>query len=502
MKILSKLTVAASIAFGSLWASAQSAGDNFVKEADAKLQGKEYTTARYMYGKAYKAYTAESKIEKAVQAAVNMSALYHREGFFKEAFEHLGSAESQLKAYEEANNVQLPASHFLLARERERMYVKMRRPDAAHEHLERMRTFANAANDSTLNIDFLTESVKVYYTLGQNDKGEEAANKLIGIYLSANDFDTAKECYRNLIDMSVRTGNVHLTQKAYDKYVAWADSVAEVKAKQEHAALQKQLDDANATIADRDSSITAKNAIIIGLLILAAGLAAGLIFVTIALLRYMARSRRQKKAIATAQEHNELKNRFIANISAQMEPTLDTLPPNLPAAKALKEFAGHIQQLSELEATQTELYPTEQVNMSNFCEALAEEVRPKTAKDVTVTVTAPKMTAPINEEALGKVLTHLLNNAAEYTPEGGKISLEFKKRGPHNIQFLITDSGCGISEEDRETLFKPFATVRDLTEGDGLGLPICSLTVAKMNGSLRLDETFTHGTRFIVELHP
>ncbi|MDE6651518.1 MAG: sensor histidine kinase [Paramuribaculum sp.] len=502
MKILYRLFAVALLSFSATGVFAQSSGDNFVREADSKLQAKEYTTARYMYGKAYKAYAAESKIDKAVQAVVNMSALYHREGFFKEAFEHLNNAEFQLKAYEEANNVQLPASHFLLARERERMYVKMRRSESAREQLEKMRTYANAANDSTLNTDFLTESVKVYYSLGQNDKGEEAANQLIGHYLSANDFDTAKECYRNLIDMSVKTGNVHLTQKAYDKYVAWADSVAEVKAAEEHASLQKDLDEANVAIENRDSSITAKNAIIIGLLILAAGLAAGLVFVSIALLRYMARSRRQKKAIATAQEHNQLKNMFLANISSQMEPTLNTLPANLPAAQALKDFAGHIQELSELEASQTELYPVEQVNMSNFCEALAEEVRPKTAKDVTVTVTAPKMTAPINEEALGKVLTHLLNNAAQYTPEGGKISLEFKKRGPHNIQFIVTDNGCGISEEQRENLFRPFSTVRDLTGGDGLGLPICSLTVAKMNGSLRLDDTFTHGTRFIVELHP
>lgn len=502
MKILSRLfsVVLLSVSASTLWA--QSSGDSFVKEADAKLQAKEYTTARYMYGKAYKAYAAESKMDKAVQAVANMSALYHREGFFKEAFEHLNNAELQLKAYEQANEVEMPASHFLLARERERMYVKMRRAESAREQLEKMRAHAAAANDSALNVDFLTESVKVYYSFGQNDKGEEAANKLIGLYLSANDFNTAKEYYRNLIDMSVRTGNVQLTQKAYDKYVAWSDSVAEVKAAQEHAALQKQLDEANETIADRDSSITAKNAIIIGLLVIAGGLAAALVFVSIALMRYIARSRRQKKAIATAQEHNHLKNMFLANISSQMEPTLNTLSADLPAAKALKDFAGHIQELSELEATQTELYPTEQVNVSNFCESLAEQIRPKIASDVTLSVIAPKMNAPINEEALGKVLLHLLTNAAEYTPAGGKISLEFKKRGPHNIQFIVTDSGSGISEEQREYIFKPFSAVRDLTEGDGLGLPICSLTVAKMNGSIRLDDTYTHGTRFIVELHP
>lgn len=483
-------------------AAAESRGDQFVKQADAALEAKEYVKARYSYLKAYEAYTAQSDMAKAIPAAVNVAALYHRENFYKEAFETLNNAELHLSDYEKNNDKQLPALHYPIAREKQRMYLKLRKADSARDQLARMTTWANAAADSALNVDLLSASANVYYTFGQNDKGDAAVNQLIAAYLSANDFEKADKCYKDLIDMAVRTGNVRLTQRAYDKYVAWADSVADVKANARYAALQKQFDESQAAVADRDSSLTARTAIIIGLIVLAAILAGALIFVAIGMLRYMALSRRQKKAIATAQEHNELKNRFIANISAQMEPTLDTMPANLPAVKALKEFAGHIQQLSDLEANQTELYPTEDVNVSSFCESLGEAVRSKTAPDVTVVVNAPRMSAPINEEELRKVLTHLLDNAAEYTPAGGKITLDFKKRGPHNIQFIVTDTGCGIAEEHRANIFKPFASVRDLTAGDGLGLPICALTVARMNGNLHLDESYNHGARFIVELHP
>ena len=65
----------------------------------------------------------------------------------------------------------------------------------------------------------------------------------------------------------------------------------------------------------------------------------------------------------------------------------------------------------------------------------------------------------------------------------------------------MTDTGCGIPEELKDKLFKPFAEIKDLTQGDGLGLPICSLLAAKMNGSLTLDTTYTKGSRFILELH-
>lgn len=99
------------------------------------------------------------------------------------------------------------------------------------------------------------------------------------------------------------------------------------------------------------------------------------------------------------------------------------------------------------------------------------------------------------------ILLHLLQNAAEYTPAGGKIWLDFKKRGAHTHQFIVSDTGCGIAEEKRANIFKPFAEVKDLTKGDGLGLPICALIATRMNGSLTLDESYTKGARFILELH-
>ena len=101
----------------------------------------------------------------------------------------------------------------------------------------------------------------------------------------------------------------------------------------------------------------------------------------------------------------------------------------------------------------------------------------------------------------GEILLHLLQNAVEYTPEGGKITLDYKKRGQHTHQFLVSDTGEGIPEEKRDDLFKPFLEIRDLTQGDGLGLPICKQMALRMNGDLDLDPAFTKGTRFVLELH-
>ena len=130
-----------------------------------------------------------------------------------------------------------------------------------------------------------------------------------------------------------------------------------------------------------------------------------------------------------------------------------------------------------------------------------DQIRDRVKSGVTLTVNAPKMSAPIHREYVSHVLLHLLNNAAECTPEGGTIWLDYKKRGAHSHQFLVSDTGCGIPEEQRDDVFKPFREIKDLTTGDGLGLPICRQMALKMDGDLEIDPTFTKGTRFVLNLH-
>lgn len=499
---MKKIISAFLFAFCALAAVAQGRGESFLKQADQSMAAQDYIKARYFYLKAYEGFVLDGKHEQAVPCAINASALYYRENYYKEAFEKLLAAENMLNEAEQAAGKVNPAVHYPIARERQKIYLKLRNSERAADQLSRMKTWADQANDSTITLDFLTASAQQYYQFGQTDKGDAAVNKLISLYESRSDYDKADQCYKDLIDVATGTGNTRLITRSYEKYLAWADSVADVKSDARVAGLQQELDQANEDIDKRDSSLTAKTAIIVGLLILAGILAAVLIFGAILLLRYIALSRRQKKQIATAQAHNELKTRFISNIFAQMKPTLTTLPQELPAVKALESFAGHVQELSNLESTLSDLYPTEAVEMTRYTAELAEKIKDKVAPDVKIIVDAAKISVPVSEEPLTRVIDHILCNAARHTPAGGKIWLEVKKRGPHNIQFLISNTGTPIPAEKQSEIFKPFSEVRDLTEGDGLGLPICSLLVAKMNGKLRIDESFTAGTRFVIELHP
>ena len=480
---------------------AQSRADELMKQAQESLAKKEYIKARYLFLQAYNSFASQEEYTQAVECGVNASALYHRENYYKEAFELLRGAEQLVGTGEQKLKKKLPDLRFRINKERLQMYINTKNPARAKEQLNKLEETAKAAGNDSLSNDFLYTQADYHYTFGMNSQGDTAFKKLIEQYKQQKNYAKVDECYKTLISIARKANNAGLVARTYDKYIIWTDSVKALTAQDELNIVKKKYDESLATIQEKDDSLSAKQYIIIGLCILAAILAAALAIGAVILLRFSMLTRKQKKAISIANEHNELKTEFIQNISSQMEPTLDTLDPKLPGVQALRAFSGHIQELSELENSLSEPYEVQEKNISTFCESVMDKVRGKVQEDVTLSVNAPKLNVKINPEHLERILLHLLENAAEYTPAGGKIWLDFKKRGAHTHQFIISDTGCGIPEEQREDIFKPFTEVKDLTKGDGLGLPICSLIAAKMNGSLTLDGSYTKGARFVLELH-
>ena len=303
--------------------------------------------------------------------------------------------------------------------------------------------------------------------------------------------------------------------RTYRNFMVWADSVKILTAQDELNVLKQKYDKSLETIQEKDSSLKTRQYTIIGLCTVIAILSAALVVIIFVLLRFVLSNKKLKKNISIANDHNELKTKFIQNISAQMGPTLDSLSASAESLSdiaeaqliqmqrqinALKKFSDDIQELSSLENSLSDIYEMEMINANRFCESVMNSVRDKVQPGVSVMVNAINMQVKTNPVQLEKILSHLLANAAIHT-QSGKIMLDYKKRGAHTHQFIVTDNGPGIPAERQENLFKPFAEIKDLTQGDGLGLPICSLIAVKMNGSLTLDTSYTRGCRFVLELH-
>lgn len=102
-------------------------------------------------------------------------------------------------------------------------------------------------------------------------------------------------------------------------------------------------------------------------------------------------------------------------------------------------------------------------------------------------------------ELLRRVLANLIDNAAE-AMEGSAIrQLTLATRAEIDddaVVIEISDSGQGISPEDKEKLFLPHFSTKH--RGTGLGLAIASRIVAEHNGSIRVEDNLPTGAKFVI----
>lgn len=457
--------------------------------------------ARSLFIRAFDDYVGKGQINSAVGCGTKATALYYKENNYKEGFELLRRVDQAISAEERKNNANMSALHYLVTKERLQMYIKMRSTARALDQINTMESQVQTANDDNLMNDLLYNKAIYYYTFGQTTQGDAVFKEMASKLTAQKEYDKIDEIYQTLITNGKKSNNANLVAQTYSNYVVWKDSVNAMKLADETGILKNQIAENEAIIAEKDSSLGTRQLIIVALLVLAGALAAALVVGIIVLLRYILLTRKQKKAIKLSEDNNALKAKFISNISAQLDPTLEKLDSRIPEVQALLDFSQHIQTLSRLENMSNATAELEDVQVNQFCEEMVGEIRNKVKSGVEIVVNAPKMSAKIHREYLSHILRHLLHNAAEYTPEAGHIWLDYKKRGAHMQQFVVTDTGCGIPEEKIDDVFKPFLEIKDLCAGDGLGLPICKEMAKKMNGDLEIDPKYTKGTRFVITLH-
>jgi len=106
-----------------------------------------------------------------------------------------------------------------------------------------------------------------------------------------------------------------------------------------------------------------------------------------------------------------------------------------------------------------------------------------------------------------QVLTNLLSNAIKFTAEGSvslSINLVGKEDRVFALEFSVTDTGIGMSEEQVSQLFKPFeqadSSISRRFGGSGLGLSIVKNLVDLMGGSIVVTSEHDKGTNFKVNL--
>ncbi|MCR6650403.1 MAG: ATP-binding protein [Cellvibrionaceae bacterium] len=95
-------------------------------------------------------------------------------------------------------------------------------------------------------------------------------------------------------------------------------------------------------------------------------------------------------------------------------------------------------------------------------------------------------------QALEMILSNLLSNAHDFTPESGRVAVTWGVEA-ETWWLCVADTGPGMTEEERENIFKPFfqgkARRRGPLQGTGLGLAIVQECVAHLHGKIEVESS-------------
>jgi signal transduction histidine kinase len=149
----------------------------------------------------------------------------------------------------------------------------------------------------------------------------------------------------------------------------------------------------------------------------------------------------------------------------------------------------------------------ERIDLRHTVQVAVEASRPlieQMGHEFTVSVPSESVFLDADPVRLAQILSNLLNNAAKYTPPGGRIALKAEHHGGH-VELSVSDNGIGIPNERLESIFEIFTQIESSPSqsqgGLGIGLSLVKGLVALHGGTIEArSEGPGRGSEFRVRL--
>lgn len=220
----------------------------------------------------------------------------------------------------------------------------------------------------------------------------------------------------------------------------------------------------------------------------------------------------------------QMKNEFIAIVSHELRTPLTSIRGSLGllASGLLQKFPEKADKMLKIAVDNTDrlvrlindildierlesgkvTITQEEVNLGELMSSASETMRAMAVGNGVTLVTEP-LDAVVwaDSDRVLQVLTNLLSNAIKFSPQDRSVTLRaepYEKEG--SVVVMVMDSGRGIPEEKRASIFERFGQVdasdSRLKGGTGLGLPICKTIVEQHGGKIWVESELGEGSVF------
>ena len=226
---------------------------------------------------------------------------------------------------------------------------------------------------------------------------------------------------------------------------------------------------------------------------------------------------RLSEAVEKAEQANQLKSAFLANMSHEIRTPLNAIVgfsnmlPHTEDPVEMREYADIIEtntdlllqlindilDLSKIEAGTFDFYPSS-IDVNQTMEEIEQSMRLRLKNsDVTLAFTErlPDCLFYIDKNRLIQLLANFVNNAIKFT-QTGTICLGYRMTDSDSSYFYVSDTGCGMSNEQCEHVFERFVKYNPFIQGTGLGLSICRTIVERLGGKIGVDSEEGKGSTF------
>jgi PAS domain S-box-containing protein len=191
-----------------------------------------------------------------------------------------------------------------------------------------------------------------------------------------------------------------------------------------------------------------------------------------------------------------LENYFNDNLEENLEavkPLIDGINEGVRRAANIVASLSHYSRHSDIPMTKCDIH----LVIDNCLVMLQNQTKNR------ITITKDYINRPFvlicNEGKMHQAILNLIANAVQSIEKEGSISIRTSFVRDH-LELSISDTGCGISEENISRIFDPFFTTKETGKGTGLGLSITYNIIHEHNGSIHCNSKMNEGTIFIVNL--